>query len=134
MLTAQQHDIFIKCARQILLAALHGDCELFKTADKLKAYNTLLEPPETIRQANADRARQLNEQSAVLWDLYKKANKTVAYVAARPSLCSYVSFDGEQRTYVLPGRLPDCECAPEDETQELAAVDEYFARDEAVSA
>lgn len=135
MLTAQQHDIFIRCAHQISSAALHGYFELSETENKLKAYNTLLEPPETIRQANADRARQLQKQMDSLWSLYKKADKASDYVVARPSILSYTSgFDGSKRTLILPGRLPDCEQAPEDEAQALAAVNEYFARDEAVSA
>lgn len=132
MLTAQQHDIFIKCARQISLAALHVYGSLSKEADKLDAYNMLLEPPEAIRKANADRARQLNKQAFLLHDLWIKADKAADYVNARPQLCTYTSVvDGSERSYVFAGMLPNFECAPEDETQALAAVDEYLAREEA---
>ncbi|MBR4383303.1 MAG: hypothetical protein IKP64_07080 [Selenomonadaceae bacterium] len=131
MLTAPQHDVFIKCARQISAAALHGYCSLSREADKLNAYNMLLEPPETIRQANAERARQLNKQAFSLRDLWIKADKADTYVNARPQLCTYTSFDGSEQTFVLAGILPDCERAPEDEAQALQAVDEYLAREEA---
>ncbi len=132
MLTQQQHDIFIKCARQISWAALHGYCSLSKEADKLNAYNTLLEPPASIRQANAERVKKLFKQTSDLWDVYNKAHKADTYVSARPTIQSYVSVvDGSEQTYVLPGFLPNFERAPEDETQALAAVDEYFAREEA---
>ena len=131
MLTKEQHKIFTDCARQISLAALHGYCSLSREADKLNAYNMLLEPPETIRQANAERVTKLFKQTSELWDLHNKAEKADSYVTARPSIHSYISFDGSQRTYVLPGLLPDFERAPEDETQALAAVDEYLAREEA---
>ena len=132
MLTQQQHKIFTDCARQISWAALHGYCSLSKEADKLNAYNTLLEPPASIRQANAERARQLYKQAFSFHDLWRKADKAADYVNARPSIQSYVSVvDGSEQTYVLPGLLPDFERAPEDETQALAAVDEYLAREEA---
>lgn len=132
MLTQQQHDIFIKCARQISAAALHGYCSLSRTADKLYAYNTLLEPPETIRQANAERVKKLFKQTSDLWDVYNKADKASDYVNARPQLCTYTSVvDGSECSYVFAGMLPNFERAPEDETQALAAVDEYLAREEA---
>ena len=122
MLTQQQHKIFTDCARQISWAALHGYCSLSKEADKLNAYNTLLEPPASIRQANAERARQLYKQAFSFHDLWRKADKAADYVNARPQLCTYTSVvDGSE-----------CfERAPEDETQALAAVDEYLAREEA---
>lgn len=132
MLTAQQHDIFIKCARQISSAALHGYCSLSKEADKLDAYNTLLEPPASIRQANAERARQLYKQAFSFHDLWRKADKAADYVNARPQLCTYTSVvDGSECSYVFAGMLPNFERAPEDETQALQAVDEYLAREEA---
>ena len=132
MLTQQQHDIFIKCARQILAAALHGYCSLSREADKLNAYNTLLEPPASIRQANAERVKKLFKQTSDLWDVYNKAHKASDYVVARPQLCTYTSVvDGSECSYVFAGMLPNFERAPEDETQALAAVDEYLAREEA---
>ena len=133
MLTYQQREIFSKCAHEISLATLRGYCSLSKTADKLSAYNTLLEPPASIRQANAERVTKLFKQTSELWDLHNKAEKAAGYVTARPSICSYISFDGSQRTFVSAGLLPDFERAPVDETQALAAVDDYHAR-RAVSA
>lgn len=130
MLTAQQHAIFVNCAYQISLTALKGYFELSKKVDKLNAYNTLLEPPATIRNANSIRASQIRKQAVSLSDLHDKAHKATDYINARPRIQSYVSdVDGSERTYVMPGFLPDFERAPEDETQALAAVDAYHARE-----
>lgn len=130
MLTELQREIFSKCAREISLTALHGYCALSKTADKLNAYNTLLEPPATIREANSIRARQLYKQAFSLWDLYEKAHKAADYVTARPTIYSYSSGNG---TFIVPGLLPNFERAPEDETQALAAVDACHAREAVAS-
>lgn len=126
MLTSHQRKIFTKCAHEISLTALHGYFELSKTADKLNAYNTLLEPPATIRQANAERVTKLFKQTSELWDLYEKAHKAADYVTARPTIYSYSSGNG---TFIVPGLLPNFERAPEDETQALAAVDACHARE-----
>jgi len=126
MLTYRQREIFTKCAHEISLATLHGYCALSKKADKLNAYNTLLEPPATIREANSIRASQLYKQAVSLWNLYKKAHKAAHYVTARPTIYSYSSGNG---TFIVPGLLPNFERAPEDETQALAAVDAYHARE-----
>lgn len=126
MLTAQQHAIFVNCAHQISLTALHGYFELSKKADKLNAYNTLLEPPASIHDANSIRASQIRKQAFSLWNLYKKAHKAADYVTARPTIYSYSSGNG---TFIVPGLLPNFEHAPEDETQALAAVDDYHARE-----
>lgn len=134
MLTYRQREIFTKCAHEISLATLHGYCALSKTADKLNAYNTLLEPPASIRQANAERVTKLFKQTSELWDLHNKAEKAAGYVTARPSICSYtLVVGGSEHTYVLPGFLPNFERAPEDETQALAAVDAYHAREAVAS-
>lgn len=126
MLTYEQHEIFTKCVRQISLAVLHTYCELSKTADKLDAYNLLLEPPATIRKANAEHAKQLREKSYLLQTLHKKADKADDYITARPSICSYISVvDGKEHSYVFAGMLPNFEHAPEDEEQARQAVDNY---------
>lgn len=126
MLTYEQHEIFTKCARQISSAALHRYCELSKTADKLNAYNLLLEPPATIRKVNAEHVKQLREKSRLLLELHEKAGKADDYITARPSICSYISVvDGKEQSYVFAGMLPNFERAPEDEAQALQAVDEY---------
>ena len=130
MLTSQQHDIFKACVRQIDKAAWDKFFELFQEANKLDAYNTLLEPPASIRKANSKRVRRLREQSEVVWDLHKEAEKADSYITARPSICSYSSGNG---TFIVPGLLPNFERAPEDETQALAAVDAYHAREAVAS-
>ena len=126
MLTELQRKVFNDCAHQISLTALTGYLELSKTADKLNAYNLLLEPPATIRDANSIRASQIRKQAVSLWNLYDKAHKAADYVRARPTIYSYSSGNG---TFIVPGILPNFEHAPEDETQALAAVDDYHARE-----
>lgn len=126
MLTEQQHKIFTDCARQISSATGSKYWELSKTADKLRAYNTLLEPPATIRKANDDQKNRLWEQTDLLRDLREKADKACDYVNARPQICTYTSeIDGREVQYVFAGMLPDFEKAPEDEEQALQAVDNY---------
>lgn len=135
MMPAQRHEIFKACARQLDKAFWDKHFELFREANKLEAYNTLLEPPASIRKANVERIKRLREQLNVLWDLHKEAEKADDYVTARPSIHSYTSeWDGRERSFVLAGLLPNCERAPEDEAQALQAVDEYFARKEALTA
>lgn len=130
MLTELQRKVFNDCAHEISLTALKGYCELSKTADKLNAYNLLLEPPASIREANSIRVRQLRKQAFSVWNLYEKAHKAADYVKARPTIYSYSSGNG---TFIVPGLLPNFERAPEDETQALAAVDAYHAREAVAS-
>ena len=130
MLTELQCKVFNDCAHQISLTVLTGYLELSKKADKLNAYNTLLEPPATIRNANSIRASQIRKQAVSLWNLHDKAHKAADYINARPTIQSCVSVvDGSEQTYVRPGFLPNFERAPKDETQALAAVDACHARE-----
>lgn len=126
MLTELQRKVFNDCAHEIWLTALKSYCALSKKADKLNAYNLLLEPPASIREANSIRVRQLRKQAFSVWDLYEKAHKAADYITARPTIYSYSSGNG---TFIVPGLLPNFERAPEDETQALAAVDACHARE-----
>ena len=130
MLTEQQHKIFTDCAGQMRSAVSDKQRAASDLCNKLTAYNTLLEPPASIRETNRARAKKLWERELALWELKQKIDKAEEYILARPQICTYTSVvDGREVHYVFAGMLPNFEKAPEDETQALQAVDEYHARE-----
>ncbi len=133
MLTAQQHKIFQDCAYQISSAAWKAYWTNSETAEKLMAYNTLLEPPTVIRDANRERCMRLFEKTDELRELRNKADKAVDYVCARPYLCTATYWDGRETQFVCTGLLPNFDRAPEDEAAALQAVTEYHAREAVAS-
>ena len=95
---------------------------------RLNAYNTLLEPPATIRDANCARVNRLLAESNAARDLYKKLEKIEEKLYAMPTKMTITHYDGKQGVIVCEGMLPDFESTSQDETQALKMLADYYAR------
>ena len=104
--------------------------ELSKEASKLFAYNTLLEPPTTIREANYARALRLYKESDECQKLADKLDKVLDTLRALPTILTYESWDGTEREFITEGMLPDFSRTSLDEAEALKMLADYYAAKE----
>lgn len=123
-----------KSVSKIAAAVRHERMEKWRTADKLIAYNTLLEPPTTIRQANETTRARLWRESDELWELENKLEKVCDKLYALPSWSTFDRCDGTKGIIIRKGMLPDWEETSEDETEALQMLADYYARKASESA
>lgn len=127
MMTFEERSARIDSVHQLVQAVLIKQGVLGKQADKLRAYNTLLEPPTTVKLANEAHIKRLEEERREAWELYEKLDKIHDKLWAMPAMYTYTSDYGEERSFVSKGLLPNCEETSEDEAEAMAMLDAYYA-------
>ena len=129
MMTCEQRLKFSSIAHSLGLAAMTKSLELFNTACKLHAYNTLFDAPESIKIGNKAHSERLWKDRAALDELSGKLFKINDQISAMPAVGKFVScVDGLEHSYISAGRLPDWSDAPEDEAEAIKAFEDYWAR------
>lgn len=118
--------------RRLSLVTWNKWCNVVERANKLSAYNTLLEPPKTINTANYVHAMRLHAEAHNVYELYKKLEQIGDKLEALPALSTYVSMvDNKPVTIVLKGHLPNFDETAENEDEALQMLSAYCAAKEA---
>lgn len=123
MLTADELYARVRSVRSHATACIEKCLALSKTARKLGAYNTLLEPPEPIKTANEVHAERLEKESDELYDLYKKFDRITAALWALPTVNDF--------NEAIPGYLPGGGRSSKDEAEARRMLVDYYAANEA---
>ena len=121
----------IKSVSTMSLTVLHERMEKWRMADKLSAYNTLFEPPVTIREANETTRARLWKEMDELKELEDKLEKVHDKLNALPSWSIVEHFDGTRSIIVYKGMLPDFEETSKNEAEALKMLADYYARETA---
>ena len=98
---------------------------------KLYAYNALLEPPTTIREANRARADRLSAENSQARELTLRLEKIEEKLCAMPSKGKITYFDGRESEIIYAGMLPNFKQTSEDEAQALKMLADYYAEETA---
>ncbi|MBQ3434705.1 MAG: hypothetical protein IJG24_06645 [Selenomonadaceae bacterium] len=131
MMTFEEQMARIDSVRNVSSAVHREYMKKRRTAEKLDAYNTLLEPPANIREGVAVQANRLRKDMNELHALAIKLGKIQDKLFAMPSQSTITNFDGSQRVIIHKGILPDFEESSEDEAQALKMLEEFYARETA---
>lgn len=98
----------------------------FRTALKLNSFNTLLEPPQTIAEANRTHEARLWQE----WEDLRAMEEKLRRVADKLNALPFTTdFCGDK--LVITGMLPNGKPTSEDEETALKMLDEYYARQSA---
>ncbi|MBQ6298686.1 MAG: hypothetical protein IJK81_13560 [Selenomonadaceae bacterium] len=98
-----------------------------KTPDKLFAFNTLFEPPVTIREAVRVQSKRLREESREAYELWKRLDRIVDRLYALPTSVESTCL-GKKYSFIHKGMLPDFTPTSEDEAEALKMLEEFYAR------
>lgn len=131
MMTFEEKMTRNSSTHRMAMAALDKYSELSDAWHKLHAYNTLFDPPKSIREANKARAERLYKEMHTALDLYKALDKVRDTINAKPCISTYISVLGGERTLIHAGMLPDFSPTSKDETEALKMLADYYARESA---
>lgn len=128
MMTYEKRRARLNSLFRLLTAIFAKAHELSNTAVKLGAYNTLLEPPATIRDANYARQTRLFADSDKLFAVYDKISREIDILHAKPYLSYYTFADiGITSAFIATGSLPNGEKTSKDEAKAMQMLEDYYA-------
>ena len=128
MMMFEEQMAWIKSVSNMASAVMHERMKKWTAADKLLAYNTLLEPPASIREANAAQAKRLWEEGRKLGVLEEQLNKIREELNALPSITTFTHYDGTKGAVIVEGILPNGDSTSTNEATALKMLAEYNAR------
>ena len=123
MMTSEERSARIESLHKTTMLLLDKYDELDKRIMKLGAFNTLFEPPATIRDANEATLKRLSAEKKEAWELYEKVSKGKDLLYALP----YVfTLDNDARL-TIEGFLPNGQPTSMDEAEAIKMFEDYYA-------
>ena len=123
MMTSEERSARIESLHKTTMLLFDKQDELYKREMKLEAFNTLFEPPATIRDANEATMKRLSAERKEIWELYEKVSKVSNLFYALPR--EIVLDNGER--LIIEGFLPNGEPTSKNEAEARKMFEDYYA-------